>query len=240
MRFPDPPIEGRLIKRYKRFFADVELASGELVTAHCPNTGSLLGCDKHGARVWLRDSKDEIRKLRYTWQAIEIEGAWINVDTSLPNQVVFQAIAEGKVPALAGYAKIEREVRYGEASRVDILLTFKNGLKCFVEVKNTTLILNQVALFPDAVTERGRKHLTELSKMVASGARSVQFFFVSRSDVRAFRPADEIDVEYARALRDASKNGVEVLAYSARVEPQQLDLGQPLELQLGGNLARKT
>jgi sugar fermentation stimulation protein A len=232
MRFAAPPLAGRFLRRTKRFFADVELDDGTLVTAHCPNTGSLLGCLEPGARAWLRDSGDERRKLRHTWQAIRIGRTWINVDTSLPNRVVAEAVERGQIEPLAGYDTIQREVRYGENSRVDLLLSARDGRRCWVEVKNTTLAEGTTALFPDAVTERGLKHLRELTRRVRRGERAVQFFFVSRADVEALRAAEAIDPEYARALHRAARAGVEILAWSARVEPRRLVLGRRLRVLL--------
>ena len=234
MEFDAPPLEGRFRGRYKRFFADVELGDGSVVTAHCPNTGSLLGCQEPGSRVWLRDSRNPERKLRYTWQAIEVGGVWVNVDTQLPNRVVFEAIEAGSVPALAGYESVRREVPYGKGSRIDVLLSSDDAPACYVEVKNTTLAERGTALFPDAVTDRGLKHLRELVRVVRGGARAVQFFFVSRDDIDRFRPADAIDPRYAAALRRAVDAGVEVTAWSARVEPHGLEIGRELELDLAG------
>ena len=234
MRFDAPPIEGRLRLRYKRFLADVELSDGTLITAHCPNTGSLLGCKEPGSRTWLRDSGDPKRKLRFTWQAIEVGGNWINVDTNLPNRVVHEAIVAGTVPSLAGYAEARREVKYGTNSRIDVLLESPGKPPCYVEVKSTTLTEERTALFPDAVTERGLKHLGELTKVVKNGGRAFQFFFVSRGDVDVFRPADAIDPAYATALRRAADAGVEVEAWSSKVEAMGLELDRKLELDLEG------
>lgn len=233
MQIALPTLEGRLVRRYKRFFAEIELSDGTLVTAHCPNTGSLKGCLVEGSRAILRDSQDLERKLRYVFQAVEIGGTLVNVDTALPNRVVHEAVLAGAIPELAGYDEARREVKYGENSRIDILLSRRRSRElCYVEVKNTTLAEGRVALFPDAVTERGLKHLRELTAMVAQGHRAVQFFFVSRDDVTDFAPADEIDPEYAAALREAAAAGVEVLAYSARVSPGALELGRRLALGL--------
>ena len=234
MRFDTPPIEGRLRERYKRFFADVELEDGTVITAHCPNTGSLIGCRSPGSRVWLRDSGDPKRKLRFTWQAVEADGAWINVDTNLPNRVVHEAFVAGSIPGLTGYDEARREVKYGKNSRIDVLLTGSNRPPCYVEVKNTTYAVGSAALFPDAATERGLKHLGELRRVVKEGGRAVQFFFVSRGDVEVFRPADAIDPRYATTLRRATDDGVEVMAWAARVEPQGLELERELELDLDG------
>ena len=233
MRIELPTLEGRFLRRYKRFFADVELPDGSVVTAHCPNTGSLLGCLEAGRRAILRDSQDPRRKLRYVFQAIEVGRTLVNVDTSLPNRVVYEALLAGELPELAGYDDVRREVAYGEGSRIDLLLARRRSRKlCYVEVKNTTLAEGRTALFPDAVTERGRKHLHELEGVVAQGHRAVQLFFVSRADVRRFVPADAIDPAYAEALRRAARAGVEVLAYSARVRPGTLQVHRRLPVEL--------
>jgi sugar fermentation stimulation protein A len=232
VRFPAPPLEGRLVRRYQRFFAEVELVNGGRVVAHCPNTGSLIGCKEPGSRVWLRDSGNPARKLRFTWQAVRVGRAWVNVDTSLPNRVVAEAVAAGELAELAGYAEQRREVPYGRSSRIDLLLDDAARGTCHVEVKSTTYAEGSVALFPDAVTERGTKHLGELARLARAGRRAVQIFFVGREDVERFRPADLIDPVYARALRRAARAGVEVLAYRARVEARRLELGEALPVEL--------
>jgi sugar fermentation stimulation protein A len=232
MRITLPTLEGKFLRRYKRFFADIELDDGRVITAHCPNTGSLIGCLEEGRRAVLRDSENELRKMRYTFQAIHVGPTLVNVDTSLPNAAVFEAIASGLLPELAGYEEARREVVYGKNSRIDVLLTRKSGELCYVEVKNTTYAIGRAAAFPDAVTERGLKHLGELTRMVKKGHRAVQFFFVSRDDVDCFRPADEVDREYANALRKAAKAGVEILAYSNRVRPDSIELHRKLEIVL--------
>jgi len=232
VQLPSPPLEARFLRRYKRFFADVELADGTTLTAHCPNTGSLQGCLVPGARVWLRDSGNPERKLRHTWQAIELAGTWVNVDTSLPNRVVAEAVRAGRVPELAGYAELRSEVAYGKGSRIDLLLEDPRRGTCHIEVKSTTLVDGPAALFPDAVTERGTKHLTELARLARAGSRAVQFFFVNRADVTRFRPADAIDPVYGQALRRAAKAGVELVAYTTRVERDRLELLTPLPIEL--------
>jgi sugar fermentation stimulation protein A len=232
MRIEAPLLEGRLLRRYKRFLADVELQTGERITAHCPNTGSLLGCLSEGAAVILRDSADPKRKLRYTLQTVRVEGTWVNVDTALPNAVVAEAIARGALPELAGYPTLRREVRYGLASRIDILLEADGRPACYVEVKSTTLVADGLARFPDAVTSRGLGHLEELERMVAAGARGVMVYLVGRSDARGFEPADSIDPAYGEGLRRALCAGVEALAYGARVEPDRIELGARLPLHL--------
>jgi len=241
MRFPEPPLEARFLRRYKRFFADVELANGEVLTAHCPNTGGLLGCLNEGAPVWLRDSKSETRKLRYTWQAIQAEDTWINVDTALPNRVVTEAIEEGRIPAFANHRELRREVPYGDRSRIDLLVTQADGSPCYIEVKTTTLAKDGVGLFPDAITERGRKHLGELARLARKGIRAVQFFCISREDVRAIQPADFIDREYGKALRRAIRAGVEVHAWISTVKPMEFRVTRevPFELPALPALAKK-
>ena len=231
MQIELPTTEARLLRRYKRFLADVELPSGELLTAHCPNTGSLLGCVPEGARAILRDSQNPARKLRWTLQTVEVDGTWVNVDTGLPNGLVAEAVEAGLVPELSGYSSHRREVRYGKSSRIDLLHEGEQG-RCFVELKSTTLAAEGLARCPDAVTERGRKHLEELALMVEEGHRAVIFFCVSRGDVQRFAPADEIDPTYGETLRRVVEAGVEPLAYSTRVLPDRFELGERLEVVL--------
>lgn len=232
MRIEAPLLRARLLRRYKRFLADVELPGGERLTAHCPNTGSLLGCTPEGAPVVLRDSEDPSRKLRYTLQTVRVGETWVNVDTSLPNAVVAEALQAGAVPELAGYARLRREVRYGTKSRIDILLEADDRPPCFVEVKCTTLVEDGVARFPDAVTARGLAHLEELTRQVRSGARAVMFYLIARGDARRFEPADAIDPAYGAGLRQALEAGVEALCHGARVDPERLELGPRLPLGL--------
>jgi sugar fermentation stimulation protein A len=214
-------VEGRLIRRYKRFLADVQLP-GEVITVACPNTGSMLGCAEPGSRVWLSESDKPSRKYRHTWEIVELAGAkpvMVGINTGLPNALVEEAIAAGVIPELAGYRTLRREVGYGEErSRVDIVLEGPRRKSCYVEVKNVTAAASRgVALFPDCVSERGSRHLRELMRLKAAGFRPVQVFCVQRGDVSEVRPADAIDPEYGRTLRDALAAGVEVLAYRARV-----------------------
>lgn len=231
MQIDAPLLQGRLLRRYKRFLADVELPDGEVIVAHCPNTGSLLGCTPEGAPAVLRDSQNPERKLRYTWQTVEVDGTWVNVDTSLPNAVVAEAVERDEVPELTGYDGLRREVKYGKNSRIDLLLE-RPDERCYVEVKSTTLARDGVALFPDAVTARGRKHLEELANQAAAGDRAVIFFLISRGDVEAFAPADDIDPEYGRTLREVVERGVEALAYRTEVLPGSIEVVQRLPIQL--------
>jgi sugar fermentation stimulation protein A len=220
-------VEGRLIRRYKRFLADIQLADG-VVTAACPNTGSLMGCCDPGSRVWLSESESATRKYRHTWELVQVGKTMVGINTGLPNALVAEAIADGTIGELSGYASVRREVAFGEErSRVDLLLEDEAREPCYVEVKNVTAAAKKgVALFPDCVSERGSKHLRELMRIKAMGLRPVQVYCVQRADVKEVRPADGIDHEYGRTLREAIAAGVEVLAYRARVSPQEIRLAE--------------
>ena len=231
MKLPDL-IPGRLIKRYKRFLADIELEDGSVVTAHCPNSGSMLGCNLPGSPVLLSLSPNPNRKLAYTWELLQVNGFWVGLNTMLPNRLAEEAILDGTIVELQGYPKLRREVAYGsERSRIDILLE-DDGKRCYVEVKNVTLVEGGLALFPDAVTARGQKHLRELMEMVRNGDRAVLLFTGQRGDGNAVAPADRIDPEYGRLLREAVANGVEALAYRAEVQPEQIRLTERLAVLL--------
>lgn len=222
---------GTLIARYKRFFADVRLDNGEVVTAHCPNTGSMLGCKEPGSRVWISPADNPNRKLRYTWELVEARPeVLVGIHTGRSNALVQEAIAAGRVSELAGYGEVRREVKFGrENSRIDLLLKGTGLPDCYVEVKNVTAaVSDRVALFPDAVSERGSKHLRELMHVVSTGQRAVIFFCVQRGDVDEVRPADEIDVQYGRTLREAMAAGVEALAYRAEVSPEGIVVSMAL------------
>lgn len=218
MKFPEPLVEGRLIRRYKRFLADVRLSDGREVTAHCPNTGSMLGCQPTEGRVWLSESNNPKRKLRYTWELVETApGMLACVNTARPNAQAQEAIGAGRVGPLTGYRYCRPEVKYGsERSRIDLLLSgHETKPDAWVEVKNVTLAENGQGFFPDAVTERGQKHLRELMAQVAGGDRAVLFFVVNHTGIETVRPADHIDARYGQLLREACDAGVEVLAYRA-------------------------
>ena len=217
-----PLVAGTLIKRYKRFLADVTLESGEVVTVHCPNSGSMKGCAVPGSRVFLSRSANPTRKYPFGWELVEADGFWAGINTGLPNNLVREAIENGTVAELQGYAAIRPEVPYGEHSRIDLLL--EEPGRCFVEVKNVTLVDGNRALFPDAVTTRGQKHLQELMRVVREGDRGVILFTVQRGDGGTVSPADAIDPEYGRLLRLAVEHGVEALAYQALVTPEEIKL----------------
>lgn len=222
MKFPTKLLEGRLIKRYKRFLSDIELSTGEVIVAHCPNTGSMKRCQQDNARVWVSESNNPKRKLAYTWELVEIDEQYLAcINTGYPNKLVGEAIANGVVSELTGYAEQKAEVKYGENSRIDWLLTGGDGRKCYVEVKNVTLLEEDgQGYFPDAVTERGRKHLYELASMVEEGHRAVMFFCVSHTGIDSVTPAAHIDPKYAQAFVEVVERGVEVIAYQVAIDPQ--------------------
>lgn len=230
LTFSSPLIEGKLIKRYKRFFADVELANGDIVTAHCANTGSMKTCGQPGDTVFVLHAPSPTRKLAYTWELTKTPKGFIGVNTSRPNHIVAKAIENQKIVELVGYSEMEQEVKYGANSRIDILLSCPKKGHCYVEVKNTTLLEGDVVLFPDAVSSRGLKHLQELSQMVKEGHRAVMFYLVNRAEGSHFTPASKIDPAYSKGLKEAVKAGVEILAYRANHSLTGISIGQPLPL----------
>ena len=234
MLLPAPLYPGTLIRRYQRFLADVELSDGTVVTAHCPNSGSMMGCAIPGNPVLLSLSPNPARKYQYTWELVYADGQWVGINTGLPNRLVREGIETGTIAELQGYDVIRGEVPYGERSRIDFLLEGSRG-RCFVEVKNVTLVEGAVALFPDAVTTRGQKHLRELMRVVREGGRGVIFFVVQRGDGTSVAPADAIDPEYGRLLREALASGVEALAYRAVVAPEGVYLDHPLPVTAAGS-----
>lgn len=233
MKFVPPLEQGRLLRRYKRFLADIETLDGELLTIHCPNTGSMLNCMSEGCRVWFSRSNDPRRKLPGTWEITETpQGRLACVNTARANALVEEALRADLIPELAGFTALKREVAYGvENSRADFRLDYPTG-EVFVEVKSVTLGFDgtAVAAFPDAVTVRGSKHLRELAALARQGMRAVQFYCVNLSGIEAVRAAEEIDPAYAAALADAKAAGVEVLAYGAEVSPEGLVLQRKLQV----------
>jgi sugar fermentation stimulation protein A len=230
MVFKQKLIHGKLIKRYKRFLADVELDDGSVVVAHCTNSGTMKSCLERGAEVYLTPVDDPKRKTRYTWEMIRINGDWIGINTGNPNVLAFEAIKNNEIPGLSGYANVKREVKYGD-SRFDVYAENKHE-KCFVEVKNVSLKAGKYALFPDAVTTRGRKHLNTLMKVKAEGMRAVMLYIVQRTDVEVFAPAKEIDPDYAATLKEAVENGVEIIVMQAKVKPEAISLTHQLPVEI--------
>ena len=233
MKFDSPLIHATLIRRYKRFLADVVLDSGEEVTTHLANSGAMLGTATPGMEVWLSPATNPDRKLKWNWELVRADGHLVGVNTSHPNRIVAEAVAEGLIPELTGYESIRREVKYGRNSRIDLLLEGHGRPKCWVEVKNVHLKRGDWAEFPDAVTLRGTKHLAELRDMVAQGDRSVMVYLVQREDCKSFRPAADIDPTYAEALAQAVRDGVEAICYICQVSLDGLTIGKSLPLSIG-------
>ena len=235
MRFPSPLRRGRLVQRYKRFFADVRLDDGALVTAHCPNPGAMLGLGDPGLPVWVSTSADPKRRLATTLELVEADlgrgPCLVGINTAHPNRLVAEAIAEARIAELAGYPELRREVRYGVASRVDLLLKCARRGLCYVEVKNVHLMREAGrAEFPDCRTERGAKHLAELAAMVAAGHRAVMVYLVQREDAETFSLAADLDPAYAAAFAQARQAGVEALAYRCRITPEEVALDMPVPI----------
>ena len=226
MQFCSPLKRGRLVQRYKRFFADVELDDGSgLVTAHCPNPGAMLGLKTPGLPVWLSRSDSPTRKLAHTLELVEADGGLVGVNTMHPNRLVAEALAAGAIPELAGYAEVRREVKYGEASRVDFLLTDPGRPNCWLEIKNCHLSRGAgLAEFPDCVAARSTKHLGELEAMVAAGDRAVALFVVQRTDCEAFSACHELDPKFAAALHHAADAGVEILVYACAMATDGIEI----------------
>ncbi len=224
-------LRGTLIRRYKRFMADVRLRNGHIVTAHCPNSGSMLECSEPGRPVYLSRHNNPKRKLKYTWEMIEMPGSLVGTNTIIPNKLVKASIAAGKVVELKGFDSIRSEVKYGRNSRIDLLLE-KEGLRCFVEVKNCTLVTHGIASFPDAVTARGLKHLVELQNQIRMGDRSVMFYLIQRMDAKLFKPADQIDPAYGKELRKAHQKGVEIVVYDVNIDQDGIRLNKAIPFEI--------
>lgn len=225
MRFEPPLKPGRLKRRYKRFLADVTLEGGQEIIAHCPNTGSMLGCDRPGSRVWLSEHDNPKRKYRFTWELVEAKpGVIVGVHTGRTNALVAEAINGGELRELQGYETIRREAVY-DGGRFDLLLESAGRRPCYVEVKNVTAAVSDgIAIFPDAKSVRGTRHLRDLARLVGEGCRAVMVYCAQRTDVSEVRPADEVDPDYGRAMRQAEAAGVELLAYRFRPSPAAIEI----------------
>ena len=227
MQFPQPLVRGRLVQRYKRFFADVVLDGGTETTAHCPNPGAMLGLNEPGMGVWLSRSDDPKRKLAHTLELVEADGGLVGVNTMNPNRLVAEALADSLIAELTGYDSIRREVKYGINSRVDFLLESPDRPPCWLEVKNCHLRRDgTLAEFPDCVAARSLKHLRELSNEVAKGARAVQLFVIQRTDCEEFEACHDLDPAYAAGLEMAADQGVEVLCYACDISPEEIRISR--------------
>ncbi len=228
MKFPRPLVRGTLIRRYKRFLADVGLEDGREVTAHCANPGAMLGVTDPGLPVWLLESRDPRRKLQWSWELVRTEGTLLGVNTGAPNKLVPEALAREAIRELRGYDTVRREVAYGLGSRVDLLLWAPGRPICYLEVKNVHLKRGDRAEFPDCVTARGARHMGELARMAKAGHRAVVLFVVQRGDCRSFRVAGDLDPAYNRAFEAARAAGVEALCYACDVGEAGIDIAGAL------------
>jgi sugar fermentation stimulation protein A len=235
VQFPNPLVRGTLIRRYKRFLSDITLEDGTEITAHVANPGSMIGLTEPGSEVWLSPNTNPKAKLAWRWELIRVGGFLVGVNTAHPNRLVEEALARDGVSELTGYASCRREVKYGQNSRIDLLLEDDTRPPCYVEIKNVNLKRGlpdreTAAEFPDAVTKRGAKHLVELGNMVAEGNRAVMLYLVQRGDCDHFRIADDIDPAYAAALTEARTRGVETLCYACDMRLDGIDVAAPLPL----------
>jgi sugar fermentation stimulation protein A len=227
MEFRSPLIQARLLRRYKRFLADMEFSDGQIHTVHCPNTGAMLGCNQPGSRTWLSRAVSPTRKYPWTWELVEVNNRiLVGIHTGRSNALVHEAIDAGIIPLINGYTQIRAEAAAAKGFRVDFLLSGHRSLAdCYLEVKNVTAAATEgVALFPDAISERASRHLRELMDKVREGYRAMLCFCVQRDDVQTVRPADGIDRIYGQTLRAALRSGVEVCACVARVTPKAITL----------------
>jgi sugar fermentation stimulation protein A len=233
MKFPDPLVKATLIKRYKRFLADVRFEDGTETTAHVANPGGMIGLKEPGMTVWLSPARNPARKLRWSWEIAEADGDLVGVSTAHPNAIAEEAILAGHIPELAGFETLRREVKYGKNSRIDILLEDSEKGTAYVEIKNVHLMREPgLAEFPDAVTARGAKHLEELGDMVEAGHAAWMLYVIQRMDCSRFAVASDIDPGYAEALRRAMTRGVGILCYMCDITTQEIRLGKPVELAL--------
>ena len=235
MRFPYPVLRGTLIQRYKRFLADVCLEDGRTVTATCPNTGSMLGLTSPGSTVWLSQSDSPTRKYRFTWEMVEADlgrgPTLVGINTQHPNALVAEAMSARRIKALSGYPAFRREVRYGENSRIDILLECATKGLCYVEVKNVHLSRRHgLAEFPDSVTVRGTKHLMEMTNMVRAGHRAVMLFLIQRGDAKRLALARDVDANYGVAFDAAVAAGVEAIALRCRLSTDEIVVDRPVPI----------
>lgn len=231
MILPHPILWGILIHRYNRFLADVKLQNGHIVTAHCPNSGSLLSCNIPGNTVILSKSDNPNRKLKYTWEQIKVGSVWVGINTQYPNKLVIEGISNETIKEFKSYRYLRKEVKISANSRIDIVLQGSDG-PCYIEVKNVTFVENNIAMFPDAITKRGQRHLEELLNLTRIGKQAVIFFVIQRSDGLSFKPADQIDPEFGEILRYVVSEGVEVIAYQAAVFPQEIHLSHRIPVLL--------
>lgn len=232
MKFSAPLQQATLLKRYKRFLSDAKLPNGSEVVAHCANPGSMMGLAEPGSEIWLSPNTNPKAKLDWRWEMIRIEGHLVGINTSHPNKITEEAVNAGKIAELTGYETLRREVKYGENSRIDLLLEDSDKPDCYVEIKNVTLRRDDRAEFPDSVTKRGAKHLVEMANMVGQGNRAVMVYIVQRGDCATFRLADDIDPIYAQTFARATANGVEAICYECDMSINGIEIGRPIPISI--------
>lgn len=227
MKFATKLLGGKLVRRYRRFLVDVRLDSGQLVTAHCPNSGTMVGCCEPGRPVLLSESKDPHRRNAYTWEMINMNGVWVGINVFVPRKVVAESLQHKLIPAFAGFTDLTLDAEYGRGNTVDVLMQGQEQ-NLFMNVYHVAWTENSVARFPETPNARARKGLRNLSEIAVQGHRAVALFFVQRSDCEAFSPAVDVDPEFGKIFKEAQKSGVEILAYRADVSPKGIALGTPL------------
>jgi len=231
MKFSNNLIKAKFVKRYKRFFSDHILENGQLVTAHCPNTGAMTGVAKEGITSWLSESNDPKRKLKWTWELTQENNTIVGVNTHNPNKIIQEAINNNEIKQLLNYKNLKREVKYGVNSKIDIFLQDDNKSDCYVEIKNVHLSRKKgVAEFPDGITSRGTKHLKELANVAQDGGRAVMLYLIQRNDCNYFKIAEDIDVEYGKAFIDALNAGVEVICLDTILNTNGINIGKNIKL----------
>ena len=231
MKFSNNLIKAKFVKRYKRFFSDHILENGQLVTAHCPNTGAMTGVAKEGITSWLSESHDPKRKLKWTWELTQENNTIVGVNTHNPNKIIQEAINNNEIKELLNYKSLKREVKYGVNSKIDIFLQDDNKPNCYVEIKNVHLSRKKgVAEFPDGITSRGTKHLKELANVAQDGGRAVMLYLIQRNDCNYFKIAEDIDVEYGKAFIAALNAGVEVICLDTILNTNGINIGKNIKL----------
>jgi sugar fermentation stimulation protein A len=231
LKFPELR-RGRLIRRYKRFLADVALDSGETVTAHCPNTGAMTACSEPGRHVFLSFHDNPKRKLKYTWELIDMPDSLVGVNTLIPNRLVYHSLKTGQLKQFREYNEIRAEVKIDGGHRLDLMISKNGHDPCYIEIKNCSLVKNGIAAFPDAVTTRGLGHLKALQQLTADGCHTVMFFLINRMDANIFKPADHIDPAYGKELRKAYQNGIEIIVWDVAIDLKEICLRRPVPFQL--------
>ena len=231
MKFSNNLIKAKFVKRYKRFFSDHILENGQLVTAHCPNTGAMTGVAKEGITSWLSESNDPKRKLKWTWELTQENDTIVGVNTHNPNKIIQEAINNKEIKELLNYKILKREVKYGVNSKIDIFLQDDNKVNCYVEIKNVHLSREKgLAEFPDGITSRGTKHLKELANVAKDGDRAVMLYLIQRNDCNYFKIAEDIDIEYGKAFIDALNAGVEVICIDTILNTSEINIGKKIKL----------